>query len=107
MAAARRLAGGHRLAGGIVIEQIAGHRNGIAGAPFHVVTFTFLVAGEAARRPMVATVFEQAGAVAVFDRAALGRGEIAFGGTEGGCNSWRGDSFEADLRAAIVAWERA
>lgn len=91
----------------ITVQEIASHRNGINGAPFHVVTFSHRVGGETADRQFVATVFHGAGQVAVFDRELLGAGAIAFGGTSDGCNSWRGDAFEKPLRAAILAHEGA
>ncbi len=86
----------------ITIERVERHRNGMSGAPFHVIAFTFHVDGESTPRPMVGIVFEAADHVAVFDRALLGAGAIAFGGTDDGRNSWRGDSFEEPLRAAIA-----
>ena len=79
--------------------HIASHRNGISGAPFHVVTFHYREAG--CTHHMGATVFETPGHVAVLDLDATVAGNIAFG--EG--NSWRGDAFEDALRAAIAQWE--
>jgi hypothetical protein len=93
------------------IEEMAYHRNGVCGAPFYVITFRHRVEGETATRNMIAIVFQPLGACAVLDRDALGRGEIAFGGIDGGLNSWRGDRFELALRAQITidrgdeAWE--
>ncbi|KKK97282.1 hypothetical protein LCGC14_2654330 [marine sediment metagenome] len=88
------------------IEQVAYYRNGISGHPFHVVTFRQFE--EPALTPdeqpkMVAIVFEGSGQVAVFNRELLGRGVIDFGLVEDGGNSWRGDQFENELRAAIRA----
>lgn len=80
---------------------IASHRNGIAGAPFHVVTFHYREDGQ--HHHMVATVFDAPGHVAVLDVHATAQDAIAFG--EG--NSWRGDVFEDALRAAIAQWEAA
>ena len=73
------------------------HRNGICGAPFHVVVFHDH--GEESSRK-VGIVFDSAHHVAVLDIAKLASGDIAFGS-----NSWRGDVFELELRAAIT--ERA
>lgn len=88
------------------IEQVAYHRNGISGQSFHVVTFrqfedSVLTPDEQPK--MVAIVFEGRGHVAVFNRELLGRGVIDFGLVEDGGNSWRGDQFEDELRAAIRA----
>ena len=95
----------HRMIG--KVESIAYHRNGISGAPFSVVTFTHRVEGEPKPRNMVAVVFDAPYHTAVFDRDALGAGAIAFGGTDDGQNSWRGDNFDAELRAAIAEHEAA
>ena len=73
------------------IIDTAHHRNGISGAPFHVVLFDD---GESVK---IAVVFDHAGHVAVFDVAKLANRDIAFGS-----NSWRGDNFEPDLRRAIA-----
>ena len=76
------------------VQKIAHHRNGVSGESFYVVTFKD--DGDA----LVGVVFEAARHVAVFDVALLAAGEIEFG-----VNSWRGDVYEKDLRAAIEAWE--
>lgn len=93
----------------ITVEEVAYHRNGMAGESFHVVTFTYKVEGERASRPMVGIVFEYRHnanpRVAVFDRAELGKGAIAFGGTDEGRNSWRGDQFAPALAIAIKEYE--
>lgn len=85
----------------VKITKIEHQRNGMSAEPFYVVLFRYLVPGEESPRNMIATVFRTAGHVAVFDRDGINRGAIAFGGTDGDRNSWRGDTFEADLRAAI------
>jgi hypothetical protein len=69
------------------------HRNGIAGAPFHVVLFDD-VGDENTRK--VGILFEAAYHCAVLDVAKLGAGSIAFG-----FNSYRGDVFEEQLRRAV------
>jgi hypothetical protein len=69
------------------------HRNGIGGAPFHVVLFEDDVL-EATRK--LGIVFDSPDHVAVFDTAKLAAGDIAFGS-----NSWRGDQYESGLRLAI------
>jgi hypothetical protein len=81
----------------IEVERVAYHRNGICGAPFHVVLFRDR---ETPDVPMIGIVFERAAHVAVFDRALLAKDEIGFGD-----NSWRGAHYEVALRAAAEAFE--
>ncbi len=69
------------------------HRNGISGAPFHVVLFDD-VADENTRK--VGILFDAPHHCAVLDVSKLARGSIAFG-----INSYRGDVFEHSLRQAI------
>ena len=87
----------------IKIEQIEYHRNGVCGAPFSIVTFTDTDAGDTKKRKgrkMVGIVFGEAAHVAVLDRELLGKGNITFGE-----NSWRGETYEKKLRAAIAEEE--
>lgn len=70
------------------IEQIQHHRNGISGAPFHVLIFRDPDEGR-----MLGIIFEQEHHVAVFNLDKLALGNIAFG-----VNSWRGDQYEPHLR---------
>lgn len=79
------------------IENIERHRNGICGAPFHVLIFRDPDEGR-----MVGIVFDDAHHVAVFHLGKLAAGNIAFGD-----NSWRGDRYEPFLRAAIARWQEA
>ena len=75
------------------IIDIARHRNGICGAPFHAVLF------ESKEQPgstMLGVVFDAKDYVAVFDVEKLGQLNIRFGE-----NSHRGDAYEAALRNAI------
>ena len=74
------------------ILDTAHHRNGVAGAPFNVVLFK--VAREQGRK--VAILFDEPAHCAVLDVTMLSAGEIAFG-----VNSWRGDTYEPELRLAI------
>ena len=74
------------------IETIQHHRNGICGAPFHVLLFRDPDEGR-----MLGVVFGQEHHVAVFNLDKLAIGNIAFG-----VNSWRGDRYEPSLRAAIA-----
>lgn len=74
------------------IEAIQYHRNGICGAPFHVLLFQDPVEGR-----MLGIVFAEKYHVAVFNRDKLAAGNIDFG-----VNSWRGDRYEPALRTAIA-----
>lgn len=78
------------------ITDLAFHRNGICGAPFHVVLF------HAGDIRMVGIVFDEKYHCAVLDVDKLAAGDIAFRS-----NSWRGDSFEPTLRQAIAALQHA
>src|ERR1039457_2388308 len=69
------------------------HRNGICGAPFHVVLFDD-IGGENTGK--VGILFDAPQHCAVLDVDKLARGSIAFG-----LNSYRGDVFEKSLRAAL------
>jgi hypothetical protein len=87
------------------IEHIAHHRNGVMGEPFYVVTFKSSDGG--ALEKMVAIVLDEdaeahlgARPVFVLNVDKLAEGRIAFGD-----NSYRGDQFEPQLRAAIRKWE--
>ena len=83
---------------GIKVIEIAYHRNGVNGSGFHVVRFKWYERGERQNHNnMLAIVFEAADHVAVLDADKLP--VIVFG-----VNSWRGDDFEPELRAAIKAW---
>jgi len=82
-----------RETGRLKIIEIAHHRNGVGGAPFHVVLFED--DGEEGSRK-VAIVFDEPGSCAVLDVAKLTRAEIRFGK-----NSWRGDVYEHELRECI------
>jgi hypothetical protein len=73
------------------IESIEHHRNGICGAPFHVLLFRDPDEGR-----MLGIVFERDYHVAVFNLDLLAAGIIAFG-----VNSWRGDRYEPFLRMAV------
>jgi hypothetical protein len=77
------------------IENIQHHRNGISGAPFHVVVFRDPDEGR-----MLGIVFQTEHHVAVFNLDKLALGNIAFG-----VNSWRGDQYEPHLRNAISKHE--
>jgi hypothetical protein len=78
----------------IHVKEIAYHRNGVCGEPFYVVLF------RDGRDKRLAVVYADPGHVSVFDPDLLGAGVIAFGE-----NSFRGDHYESDLRAAIRAHE--
>jgi hypothetical protein len=81
----------------IRVHAIDCHRNGICGAPFHVVIF------DEGKHPdpedrgrKVGIVFEQPNHCVVLDIAMLAAGDIEFGS-----NSWRGDQYEPHLRKAV------
>jgi hypothetical protein len=79
------------------IIDIAFHRNGVGGAPFHVAIFD----EDKSVRPedqgrKVGIVFEEEAHCAVLDIAKLAAGDVAFGS-----NSWRGDEYEPHLRRAV------
>ena len=79
------------------IINFATHRNGITGAPFHVLVFRDPNEGR-----MLGIVFEQQYHVAVFNLDKLAQGDIAFGS-----NSWRGDQYEPYLRKAVAKHKHA
>ena len=79
----------------MTIREVAYHRNGVCGAPFHAVRFRF------ENEEMLAIVFEEPGECAVLSIPKLSEpAGVAFGR-----NSWRGDHFETDVRRAIADWE--
>ena len=85
--------------------QVAHHRNGVSGTPFHVVLFDCHDQGEL--QHLVGVVFpnntkedKNFPRTAVFNTEKLSAGDIAFDS-----NSFRGDRFDADLRSAISTYE--
>lgn len=78
------------------IKEMAHHRNGVSGESFYIVKFVSAEGGDI----LIGVVFAEGKHVAVFDQSLIGEGEIRFG-----YNSFRGDVFEAELRAAIGAHE--
>lgn len=82
------------------VLQVARHRNGISGAPFYAVLFQ---AWERGVGLMVGIVHDEPGYCSVLRVEPLS----APVGVTFGVNSWRGDTFEPELRAAIGAWEAA
>ena len=77
----------------LLIKQIELHRNGICGAPFHVVSFH-----DDNQRRMIGIVFAEPHHIAVFDTDELAVSNITFGS-----NSFRGDQYEPTLRRVIAA----
>ena len=73
------------------LENIQYHRNGICGAPFHVLLFRDSNIGR-----MLGVIFDEPYHVAVFNLDKLAVSNITFGD-----NSFRGDHFEPFLRQAI------
>lgn len=74
------------------VKYVDYHRNGVGGTGFHVVMFT------EEGRNMLGVVFPEQGSCAVFDADLIGNGDVRFLH-----NSWRGDHYEDELRAAITA----
>jgi hypothetical protein len=81
------------------IQAIDFHHNGISGAPFHAIVFEDCE-DESSRK--IGIVFDSPHHVAVLDTVLLATGNITFSQ-----NSWRGDVFELELRAAITDRERS
>jgi len=82
----------------IEIELVDMHRNGVCGEPFHVIKFIDRTKSNK-NANMMAVVYSEPGYVSVFNRDALGEGEVRFF-----YNSWRGDNYEGVLRQAIEEW---
>ena len=78
------------------VGSVDRHRNGMGGKPFSIVKFSYLEPGSEEEQQMVAMVFDEPGAIAVFDQDKLAAGDTSFGS-----NSWRGDQFEQPLREHI------
>lgn len=79
----------------LTFKQIKYHRNGVSGAPFHVILFRDESEGD-----MLGIVFEEKHHVAVFNLDRLSLFDIGFG-----TNSWRGDLYEPHLRNTIKTLE--
>ncbi len=79
----------------LIILEVAYHRNGVGGEPFHVVRFA-----DAEGAQMIGIVFADPMCTAILSLGVLPG--IAFGQ-----NSWRGDLYDAPLRTAIAAYEDA
>jgi hypothetical protein len=89
----------------IRVIDIAAHRNGICGAPFHVILFEEPTATEERLgvpvSTKVAVVFDAAHHCAVLDVDKLTQFDVAFGS-----NSWRGDRYEPTLHTHIANFEK-
>ena len=87
------------------VLQVAYHRNGICGAPFHAILFQtdhqVQVNGVDRDATFLATVFEEPDHCAVICVDLLEGCGVTFTN-----NSWRGDHFEPELRAAIAAYHK-
>ena len=106
-ACARRAGQGASMAkrGGLIgrIYGVDYHRNGVAGAGFHVVTFAYR---EEPGAVFLATVFDAPGHVAVLRLAGgtdASKPGLADDADRALAEHFRGDNFEAELRAVIVA----
>ena len=80
----------------IQVTNIAFHRNGISGAPFHAVLF------QDTDGTQLGIVFDEPHHCAVLNVQKLAQGDIKFGS-----NSYRGDMYEPLLRKAIREHEEA
>jgi hypothetical protein len=83
----------------IRILNIAYHRNGVCGVPFHAIVFRDTGQEGSVK---IGVVFEQEAHCAVLDLAKLAGGDIAFGS-----NSWRGDVYDPPLRKATKRYQQS
>jgi len=81
----------------IDVQEIAYHRNGVAGYPFYAVRFRWSVDGKAEN--FLGTLFDGDGQCSVISLDRIAQHGVAFGP-----NSWRGDVVERRLRAAVKKW---
>jgi hypothetical protein len=84
----------------IEVESVDYHRNGSGGQGFFAVMFRCTIDSEDRARRFIATVVDSEdikGFCFVLDADLVGEGESRFG-----YNSWRGDTFETQCRAAIA-----
>jgi hypothetical protein len=77
------------------VRQVAYHRNGVSGEPFYVVRFVGMAGEE-----HVAILFSEEKQCAVLD---VNKAVDTIRFME---NSWRGDNYEPELRAAIRKYEK-
>jgi len=82
----------------VTIVSASYHRNGIGGLGFYAILFD-----EAEHGRMIASLFDQPGACAVYTLEGLNAGNIMF--AHG--NSWRGDVYEEVLRPALEVYLKA
>lgn len=88
----------------IEIIEASFHRNGVMGLGFFAVLFDADDLDEPGkRRRMIASLFDAAGACAVYDVSELAKGNVTF--ARG--NSWRGDVYEEQLRPLVKAFQEA
>lgn len=83
----------------IEVQEVAYHRNGIAGEGFHAVRFRWET--DRGIENFVGTVFDGSGRCAVLSLDRIAESGVAFGD-----NSWRGDVVEPELRRAIKNYAR-
>jgi hypothetical protein len=99
------------------VEQVSWHRNGVAGVGFYAVLFRVdvdaVTPAEAAKwlikssdaevgALFLGIVFDEPGYCAVINLDRVNEDGVTFGS-----NSWRGDRYEPELRAAIKGMESA
>ncbi len=89
----------------LIIKEISLHRNGVGGTGFHVVLFDGSGCWHTANKNMVATVFPDAGNVAVLDADETAKGNISTGPDliTACCNVH--DARRDAIEAVFAAWE--
>ena len=85
----------------VTITEIASHRNGVSGEPFHAVRFLWSPDGNPIPERFLAIVHDQPGYCSVIGIDRLEDMGVVFAGG----NSWRGDHFEDVLRNAIADYD--
>lgn len=83
---------------GLEIIEASYHRNGICGVGFTAILFK----DHDEKKTMIASLFDESGYCAVYAVDELAKGNIAF--ARG--NSWRGDSYESDLRPLLETYQK-
>ena len=79
------------------VNEVAHHRNGVTGEPFHAVRFVSAETGD----EMLGIVFPGKGQIAVLNLGTLLGSQERPGTVAFGINSFRGDRFESELRRAV------
>lgn len=80
------------------IQEVAYHRNGVMGEGFYAVRFGWTPEDATSDEAFLGILFDQPGQCAIIGLDRVPTMGVAF--ARG--NSWRGDHFESELRAAIA-----